>query len=75
MTRLMAFAAPVVVGMMFECSCAGSAQVTMGQVQNFLVIGIGMDCSHEPTHDLIFIITTLTAGASPFVVQEAFEIT
>jgi hypothetical protein len=55
--------------------CPGAAQVAVGQVQDLLIVGVGMDGGHKRRAILNLSCTTLTAGARPLVVQEAFEMT
>ena len=47
MTRASALAAPVVVGMMFWPARAGAAQVLVGDVEDALVVRVGVDRGHQ----------------------------
>ena len=51
MTRARAFAAPVVVGMMFRRGGAGAARVLVGDVEDPLVVGVAVDRVHQAALD------------------------
>jgi hypothetical protein len=51
MTRLMALAAPVVVGTMLAAAALPRRIVAFGKVKRGLIVGVGVDGGHKATLD------------------------
>jgi hypothetical protein len=75
MTLATALAAPVEVGIMLQAGGPGPAQILVRQVEDALVVGVGVDGGQHVAlgHAERLACMTLTAGARQLVVQEALE--
>ncbi len=45
--------------------CAGTAQVAVRKIKDFLVVGVGVDSRHEPALDLILVMNDLDSRSQP----------
>ena len=75
MTRPIAFAAPVLFGVMLTAAARATAQIALAvrPVQRHLVARVRVDGGHVALLDLRELISVSAMGARQFVVQEAAE--
>ncbi len=74
MTRPMAFAAPVFVGII-ESAAAGAIEILVRGIERKLIARVGMDRRHEAAFDADRVVHHLGDGARQFVVHDAADTT
>ena len=74
-TSPIAAAAPVEVGIILRFAARALREITVIIVVQVLVVGVGMNCGHEPAFDPKASLSTLATGAKQLVVQPALETT
>jgi len=73
-TSAMAFAAPVLVGIMERFASAGTSKVAVRLVLQALIIRIAVNGCHQSVFYAKLLCSTFTTGARQFVVQDPMEI-